>query len=122
MSKRKLSDREFLIEQCLQDAYYNRNEDRLDEGWWENIKASANGAKEWLKADLKDSFTLKSKQKIKKDRTKAKMRGKAQSYAISAAKMLLSFVDAGGKIGNNIKDIHDVIIRLKRFGYGRLKK
>lgn len=47
------------------------------------------------------------------------MRGKAQSYAISAAKMLFAFIDAGGKIGNNIEDIHDVIIRLKRFGYGR---
>lgn len=51
--KRKMTERDILIEQCLMDAYCERTGEQLDEGWWDNMKAKGagwvSGAKQGLK-------------------------------------------------------------------------
>ena len=77
----KKSDVDILIEQCIQDA----NNEYLEEGFVDNIKAGFNGAKEWLKADARNSFKLRNKNDIKNDRRWSARKGKVSSYAKSIA-------------------------------------
>lgn len=50
--KRKITERDFLIEQCLMDAYCERTGEQLDEGWWDDMKAGAAG----MASKVKDKF------------------------------------------------------------------
>ena len=52
--KRKMTERDYLIEQCLMDAYCERTGEQLDEGWWDNLKAGAAGAWAGAKQGLKN--------------------------------------------------------------------
>lgn len=112
MSKRKLSDREFLIEQCLQDAQNKYSINQLDEGWWDNIKANVRGAAEWIKQDASDSFKLRGQGKVQENRRKARAKGKIKSYAKSLAQTMSDFKRCGGSLGFNIRNTDDVIQRL----------
>lgn len=112
MSKRKISGRELLIEQCLQDAQNEYLINQLDEGWWDNIKAGARGAAEWIKQDAADSFKLRRKGKVQENRRNAQAKGKIKSYAKSLAQTMFDFKRCGGSLGFNLKNIDDVIERL----------
>lgn len=125
MSKRKISERNLLIEQCLHDAYCEAN-NIINEGVWDNIKAGAAGAAggAWnaLKTDAKNSFSLKSKDELKADAKNAYNSGrdaaKIKSYAKSLSKTMQDFINAGGKLGTDIDDENDVVERLKRVTQG----
>lgn len=117
MAKRRLSDRELLIEQCLYDAEFER-EGSINEGFVDDIKAKLRGAGEWLKQDAKDSFRLRKKNDIKSNRTNAKISGKVKSYAGSLAKTMKDFRNTGGTLGSNIDGIDDVINRLDQVSKG----
>lgn len=55
-SRRNVSERDILIEQCMKDAYCERmgiTPDQLDEGWWDNMKAGAAGAWAGAKQGIK---------------------------------------------------------------------
>lgn len=125
MSKRKISERNLLIEQCLHDAYCEEN-NIINEGVWDNIKAGAAGAMggAWnaLKTDAKNSFRLKSRDELKADAKNAYNSGrdaaKIKSYAKSLSKTMQDFINAGGKLGTNIDDENDVVERLKRVTQG----
>lgn len=112
---KKASRRDILIEQCLQDAKY----ERLDEGWWDDIKANVRGAGEWLKQDAKDSFKLRNKDDIKTKRTDAKQSGKIKSYANSLAKTMSDYKKNGGTLGQDIENIDDAINRLNLVANGK---
>lgn len=118
MAKRRLSDRELLIEQCLYDAEFER-EGSINEGFVDNIKANLRGAGEWLKQDAKDSFRLRKKNDIKTNRTNAVISGKVKSYAGSLAKTMKDFRNTGGTLGSNIDGIDDVINRLDQVSKGK---
>lgn len=117
MTKRRLSDRELLIEQCLYDAEFER-EGSINEGFVDDFKANLRGAGEWLKQDAKDSFRLRKKNDIKSNRTNAKISGKVKSYAGSLAKTMKDFRNTGGTLGSNIDGIDDVINRLDQVSKG----
>lgn len=125
MSKRKISERNLLIEQCLHDAYCEEN-NIINEGVWDNIKAGAAGAMggAWnaLKADAKNSFTLKSSDELKKDAKNAYNSGRnaarIKSYAKSLSKTMQDFINAGGKLGTDIQDEGEIVERLKRITQG----
>lgn len=125
MSKRKISERNLLIEQCLLDAYCEEN-NIINEGVWDNIKAGAAGAMggAWnaLKTDAKNSFSLKSRDELKADAKNAYNSGrdaaKIKSYAKSLSKTMQDFINAGGKLGTDIDDENDVVERLKRVTQG----
>ena len=115
MAKSKVSERDFLIEQCIQDARY----ERLDEGWWDDVKANVRGAGEWLKQDAKDSFKLRKKGDVKNNRKYARINGKVKSYANSIANTLKDYKSNGGTLGRNIENIDDVINRLTQVANGQ---
>lgn len=117
MAKRRLSDRELLIEQCLYDAEFER-EGSINEGFVDDFKANLRGAGEWLKQDAKNSFRLRKKNDIKSNRTNAKISGKVKSYAGSLAKTMKDFRNTGGTLGSNIDGIDDVINRLDQVSKG----
>lgn len=125
MPKRKISERNLLIEQCLHDAYCEEN-NIINEGMWDNIKAGAAGAMggAWnaLKTDAKNSFSLKSRDELKADAKNAYNSGrdaaKIKSYAKSLSKTMQDFINAGGKLGTDIDDENDVVERLKRVTQG----
>lgn len=52
--KRKMTERDFLIEQCLMDAYCERTGEQLDEGWWDDLKAKGAGLVSGAKQGLKN--------------------------------------------------------------------
>lgn len=64
MSKNK-SDRETLIEQCLQDAHCERTGEMLDESWWDDMKANVAGTVQGAKQGLKN-FKKKAKNTIQR--------------------------------------------------------
>lgn len=51
------NDRDFLIEQCMRDAYCERTGEQLDEGWWDDMKAGAAGMWGGAKQGLKNMGT-----------------------------------------------------------------
>ena len=51
------NDRDFLIEQCMRDAYCERTGEQLDEGWWDDMKAGAAGMWSGAKQGLKNMGT-----------------------------------------------------------------
>lgn len=104
--------RDILIEQILQDC---------NEGFVDDIKASLGGAKEWLKADARNSFRFKNKADIKDDRKYSKEGGKIRSYAKSILKTLKSFKNAGGTLGKGML-IDDVISRMEQVSRGNYPK
>lgn len=123
--KKQLTNRELLIEQCLYDAYCEEN-NIINEGMWDNIKANVAGAAGgvWngLKADAANSFRLRSRDQIKNDVSNAAKQGaqsaKIKSYAKSLSSTLKSFIQAGGKLGTNIDNENDVLQRLERIKQG----
>lgn len=52
--KRKMTERDILIEQCLMDAYCERTGEQLDEGWWDDMKAKASGVVAGARQGLKN--------------------------------------------------------------------
>lgn len=110
----KKSDVDILIEQCIQDT---KNE-YLEEGFVDNIKAGFNGAKEWLKADARNSFKLRNKNNIKNDRRWSARKGKVSSYAKSIANTLQDYKKSGGTLGRGMK-VDDVISRLNQVAQGK---
>ena len=110
----KKSDVDILIEQCIQDA---KNE-YLEEGFVDNIKAGLNGAKEWIKADARNSFKFRNNNNIKNDRAIAARNGKTASYAKSIANTMEDFKKNGGTLGKGV-DIDDVISRLNQVAQGK---
>lgn len=121
MAKRKVSERDFLIEQCLYDAYCER-EGVINEGFVDDFKANARAAGEWLKQDAKDSFRLRKKGEIQSNRKNAAASGKIKSYAGSLAKTMSDFKKSGGTLGRNISNIDDVINRLNLVSQGKLPR
>lgn len=123
--KKQPTNRELLIEQCLYDAYCEEN-NIINEGMWDNIKANvagaAGGAWNGLKADAANSFRLRSRDQIKNDVSNAAKQGaqsaKIKSYAKSLSSTLKSFIQAGGKLGTNIDNENDVLQRLERIKQG----
>lgn len=123
--KKQPTNRELLIEQCLYDAYCEEN-NIINEGMWDNIKANVAGAVAgaWngLKADAANSFRLRSRDQIKNDVSNAAKQGaqsaKIKSYAKSLSSTLKSFIQAGGKLGTNIDNENDVLQRLERIKQG----
>ena len=111
---RKKSDVDILIEQCIQDA----NCEYLEEGFMDNIKAGLNGAKEWLKADARNSFKLRNKNDVKNDRRWSQRKGKVSSYAKSIANTLQDYKKSGGTLGRGMK-VDDVISRLNQVAQGK---
>lgn len=110
----KKSDVDILIEQCIQDA----NNEYLEEGFVDNIKAGFSGAKEWLKADARNSFKLRNKNDIKNDRRWSARKGKVSSYAKSIANTLQDYKKSGGTLGRGMK-VDDVISRLNQVAQGK---
>lgn len=110
----KKSDVDILIEQCIQDT---KNE-YLEEGFVDNIKAGFNGAKEWLKADARNSFKLRNKNDMKNDRRWSVRKGKVSSYAKSIANTLQDYKKSGGTLGRGMK-VDDVISRLNQVAQGK---
>lgn len=110
----KKSDVDILIEQCIQDA----NNEYLEEGFVDNIKAGFNGAKEWLKADTRNSFKLRNKNDMKNDRRWSARKGKVSSYAKSIANTLQDYKKSGGTLGRGMK-VDDVISRLNQVAQGK---
>ena len=53
-SQMKMTERDFLIEQCMRDAYCERTGEQLDEGWWDDMKANAAGAWAGAKQGIKN--------------------------------------------------------------------
>ena len=49
--------RDFLIEQCMRDAYCERTGEPLDESWWDDMKAGAAGMWSGAKQGLKNMGT-----------------------------------------------------------------
>lgn len=121
MAKRKVSERDLLIEQCLHDAYCER-EGIINEGFIDNLKANARAAGEWLKQDAKDSFRLRKKGKVQDNRKNAAASGKIKSYAGSLAKTMSDFKKSGGTLGRNMTNIDDVINRLDLVSQGKLPR
>lgn len=121
MAKRKVSERDFLIEQCLYDAYCER-EGVINEGFVDDFKANARAAGEWLKQDAKDSFRLRKKGEVQSNRKNAAASGKIKSYAGSLAKTMSDFKKSGGTLGRNISNIDDVINRLNLVSQGKLPR
>lgn len=89
----KMSERDFLIEQCLLDAYCERTGRQLDEGLIDNIKAGAAGA--WAGAKQKVKNTGKrisnAASNIKK------MAGNAKKIANAGSSYLMGNKEAGNK-------------------------
>lgn len=110
----KKSDVDILIEQCIQDV----NGEYLEEGFVDNIKAGLNGAKEWLKADARNSFKFGKKNDIKNDRRWSARKGKVASYAKSIANTMQDFKKQGGTLGKGMK-VDDVISRLNQVAQGK---
>ena len=110
----KKSEVDILIEQCIQDA----NGEYLEEGFVDNIKAGLNGAKEWLRADARNSFKLGKKNDIKNDRKWSARKGKVASYAKSIANTMQDFKKQGGTLGRGMK-VDDVISRLNQVAQGK---
>lgn len=110
----KKSDVDILIEQCIQDV----NNEYLEEGFVDNIKAGFNGAKEWLKADARNSFKLRNKNDMKNDRRWSARKGKVSSYAKSIANTLQDYKKSGGTLGRGMK-VDDVISRLNQVAQGK---
>lgn len=108
------SDVDILIEQCIQDT----NREYLGEGFVDNVKAGLNGAKEWLKADARNSFKLRKKSDMKNDRRWSARKGKVASYAKSIANTLQDFKKQGGTLGRGIK-VDEVISRLNQVAQGK---
>jgi hypothetical protein len=50
-----MTERDFLIEQCLMDAYCERTGEQLDEGWWDDMKAGVSGAWAGAKQKIKNA-------------------------------------------------------------------
>lgn len=121
MAKRKVSERDFLIEQCLYDAYCER-EGVINEGFIDDFKANARAAGEWLKQDAKDSFRPRKKGEVQSNRKNAAASGKIKSYAGSLAKTMSDFKKSGGTLGRNISNIDDVINRLNLVSQGKLPR
>lgn len=121
MAKRKVSERDFLIEQCLYDAYCER-EGVINEGFVDDFKANARAAGEWLKQDAKDSFRLRKKGDVQANRKNAAASGKIKSYAGSLAKTMSDFKKSGGTLGRNMSNIDDVINRLDLVSKGKLPR
>lgn len=121
MAKRKVSERDFLIEQCLHDAYCER-EGVINEGFVDDFKANARAAGEWLKQDAKDSFRLRKKGEVQANRKNAAASGKIKSYAGSLAKTMSDFKKSGGTLGRNMSNIDDVINRLDLVSKGKLPR
>lgn len=121
MAKRKVSERDFLIEQCLYDAYCER-EGVINEGFVDDFKANARAAGEWLKQDAKDSFRLRKKGEVQANRKNAAASGKIKSYAGSLAKTMSDFKKSGGTLGRNMSNIDDVINRLDLVSKGKLPR
>lgn len=107
-----MTERERLIEQIIQDC---------NEGFIDNIKANISGAKDWLKADARNSFRLKNKDEIKTARNDAREFGKIKSYAKSLVNTLKSYKEAGGTLGKGMK-LDDVIFRLSQAAKGKYPK
>lgn len=116
MSKRKLSDRKFLIEQCLQDAQNEYMTEQLNEGWWDDFMAKERGGWEATKTRAGNLFR---RGKNKKHIETARLDGSVKSYAKSLANTMQSFKRYGGSLGNNIKNVDDVINRLKKVASGQ---
>lgn len=116
MSKRKLSDREFLIEQCLQDVQNEYIIEQLNEGWWDDFMAKERGGWEATKTRAGNLF---KRGKNKKHIETARLDGSVKSYAKSLANTMQSFKRYGGSLGNNIKNVDDVINRLKKVASGQ---
>lgn len=110
----KKSDVDILIEQCIQDT----NGEYLEEGFVDNVKAGLNGAKEWLKADARNSFKLRKKSDMKNDRRWSQRKGKVSSYAKSIANTLQDYKKSGGTLGRGMK-VDDVISRLNQVAQGK---
>ena len=110
----KKSEVDILIEQCIQDA----NGEYLEEGFVDNVKAGLNGAKEWLKADARNSFKLGKKNDIKNNRKWSARKGKVASYAKSIANTMQDFKKQGGTLGRGMK-VDDVISRLNQVAQGK---
>lgn len=121
MAKRKVSERDFLIEQCLYDAYCER-EGVINEGFVDDFKANARAAGEWLKQDAKNSFKLRKKGEVESSRKNAAASGKIKSYAGSLAKTMSDFKKSGGTLGRNMTNIDDVINRLDLVSQGKLPR
>lgn len=128
MKKKALSDRDILIEQCLYDAYCERN-GIVNEGWWDNVKAGTAGALAGmggaLKADAANSFKLKTGAEVADARKKgfqdAQKQAKIKSYAKSLSKTMKDFVQAAGTpnvLGGDMRDVNDIIERLNRVTQG----
>lgn len=84
----------------------------------DNIKAGLNGAKEWLKADARNSFKLRNKNDVKNDRRWSQRKGKVSSYAKSIANTLQDYKKSGGTLGRGMK-VDDVISRLNQVAQGK---
>lgn len=59
-SRRNVSERDMLIEQCMKDAYCERmgiTPDQLDEGWWDDMRANVSGAWAGAKRGLSNMGT-----------------------------------------------------------------
>jgi hypothetical protein len=121
MTKRKVSERDLLIEQCLHDAYCEK-EGIINEGFIDNLKANARAAGEWLKQDAKDSFRLRKTGTVQDNRKNAAASGKIKSYAGSLAKTMSDFKKSGGTLGRNMTNIDDVINRLDLVSQGKLPR
>ena len=51
------NDRDFLIEQCMRDAYCERTGEQLNESWWDDMKAGAAGMWGGAKQGIKNMGT-----------------------------------------------------------------
>lgn len=121
MAKRKVSERDFLIEQCLYDAYCER-EGVINEGFVDDFKANARAAGEWLKQNTKDRLKFRKNSEVLANRKNAAVSGKIKSYAGSLAKTMSDFKKSGGTLGRNISNIDDVINRLDLVSQGKLPR
>lgn len=121
MAKRKVSERDFLIEQCLYDAYCER-EGIINEGFVDDFKANARAAGEWLKQNTKDRLKFRKNSEVLANRKNAAVSGKIKSYAGSLAKTMSDFKKSGGTLGRNISNIDDVINRLDLVSQGKLPR
>ena len=119
MAKRKVSKRDLLIEQCLHDAYCER-EGIINEGWYDDLKAGL-GSKMASLGQRAENVVRGGSGLEKSERTHAaKSSAKIRSYANGLAQTMFDFKRSGGTLGRNIRNIDDVIHRLDLVSKGKV--
>lgn len=97
MAKHKVSERELLIEQIMEDTRYNNGE--LNEGWFDSLKANVAGGLSGVKQGLKNT----GRRLADAGRTVKQVGSNIKQGAKAAGNIALGNKDAAMQNVNNVK-------------------